>query len=97
MDGERLELLASIDRHEAALLAYARGLMHWHSRSGFCSVCGHPTRSVAAGHLSTRERRASPSLPKGTGTASKKLASHSPTDAAHAATQSPRSIGPDGA
>ena len=40
-----------LDDHEAALLAYARGLMHWHSRSGFCSVCGHPTRSVAAGHL----------------------------------------------
>lgn len=40
-----------LDRREAALLAYARGLMHWHERTRFCSVCGSPTRSAEAGHV----------------------------------------------
>ena len=35
---------------EGALLAYARGLMHWHARHGFCAVCGQPAVSEAAGH-----------------------------------------------
>lgn len=40
-----------IDRTEGALLAYARGLMHWHRRHRFCGLCGHPTKSERAGHL----------------------------------------------
>ncbi|MFZ5791557.1 MAG: NAD(+) diphosphatase [Pseudomonadota bacterium] len=36
---------------EGQLLAYARGLMHWHQRHRFCGVCGAPTRSEEAGHL----------------------------------------------
>ncbi|HYH47883.1 MAG TPA: NAD(+) diphosphatase [Thermoanaerobaculia bacterium] len=36
---------------EAALLAYVRGLLHWHSRHGFCGVCGAPTESRDGGHL----------------------------------------------
>lgn len=36
---------------EAALLAYARALMHWHGRNGFCPVCGHPTAAVQGGHV----------------------------------------------
>ena len=36
---------------EGALLAYARGMMYWHSRHRFCGLCGHPTESLEAGHL----------------------------------------------
>jgi len=36
---------------EGALLAYARGLMHWHARHRFCGVCGSPTESSEAGHV----------------------------------------------
>jgi len=35
---------------DGALLAYARGLLHWHSRHGFCGVCGSPTESAESGH-----------------------------------------------
>jgi NAD+ diphosphatase len=35
---------------EGALLAYARGLIHWHARHRFCGVCGQPTASEEAGH-----------------------------------------------
>jgi NAD+ diphosphatase len=35
---------------EAALLAYAKGLLWWHERHRFCGVCGHPTRSTDGGH-----------------------------------------------
>ncbi len=36
-------------RH-AALLAYARGLTHWHRRHRYCGDCGSPTASVDGGH-----------------------------------------------
>jgi NAD+ diphosphatase len=36
---------------EGALLAYARGLLHWHARHGFCGVCGSPTESSEGGHV----------------------------------------------
>jgi NAD+ diphosphatase len=35
---------------EAALLAYAKGLLWWHERHRFCGVCGHPTESTDGGH-----------------------------------------------
>jgi NAD+ diphosphatase len=35
---------------EAALLAYARGMLWWHARHRFCGVCGSPTRAIDAGH-----------------------------------------------
>jgi len=35
---------------EAALLAYAKGILWWHERHRFCGVCGSPTRSVDGGH-----------------------------------------------
>ena len=38
-------------RDEGGLLAYARGLMHWHQRHRFCGVCGSPTESREAGHM----------------------------------------------
>ena len=36
---------------EAALLAYARAMVHWHQRHRFCGVCGHPTENRDGGHL----------------------------------------------
>ncbi len=38
-------------RGDGALLAYARGLVHWHDRHRFCGSCGAPTRPTHAGHL----------------------------------------------
>jgi len=35
---------------EAAILAHARGLMHWRGRHGFCGVCGGPCEPRSAGH-----------------------------------------------
>jgi NAD+ diphosphatase len=35
---------------DAALLAYARALMHWRGRHRFCGVCGHECRAEKAGH-----------------------------------------------
>jgi NAD+ diphosphatase len=42
---------ARLPGHEAALLAQAKALLHWHSRHRFCGVCGSPTRSDEAGHV----------------------------------------------
>ncbi|GAB4394121.1 MAG: NAD(+) diphosphatase [Kiloniellaceae bacterium] len=39
-----------MDREESAILAYARGLAHWHARHGFCGVCGAETVSEKGGH-----------------------------------------------
>jgi NAD+ diphosphatase len=36
---------------EAALLAYARGLIYWHQRHRHCGLCGAPTLSVEGGYL----------------------------------------------
>jgi len=38
---------------EAHLLAHARGMIHWHSKHGFCGVCGAPTESRHNGHERT--------------------------------------------
>lgn len=35
---------------EAAILAHARGLMHWRGRHGFCGVCGGQCEPRSAGH-----------------------------------------------
>ncbi len=35
---------------DAAILAHARGLMHWRSRHGFCGVCGGKCEPRSAGH-----------------------------------------------
>ena len=40
-----------MSRREGAILAYARGLLHWHKRHRFCGVCGGPTQSRQGGHL----------------------------------------------
>ena len=40
-----------LERSEGAVLAYARGLVHWHGRHRFCGVCGRPTASRQGGHV----------------------------------------------
>lgn len=39
-----------MNREDGALLAYARGLAHWHGRHRFCGVCGSATVSEKGGH-----------------------------------------------
>lgn len=41
---------AIIDRDQAALLAYARGMVTWHGNHRFCGICGNPTNNSAGGH-----------------------------------------------
>jgi len=40
-----------LPQRTGSLLAYARGLAHWHSRHRFCGVCGSPTIGAEAGHV----------------------------------------------
>jgi NAD+ diphosphatase len=42
---------ALMDRREGTLLAYARGIVHWHQRHRFCGACGSPTTSRHGGHM----------------------------------------------
>ncbi|MDX2101686.1 MAG: NAD(+) diphosphatase [Alphaproteobacteria bacterium] len=42
---------STLPRLEAHLLAYARGLAHWHARHRFCGVCGSETEMQEAGHV----------------------------------------------
>ena len=37
--------------HDGGLLAYARGMIHWHRTHSYCGVCGSLTESLHAGHL----------------------------------------------
>ncbi|MGH7076231.1 MAG: NAD(+) diphosphatase [Stellaceae bacterium] len=40
-----------VGNRDGSLMAYARGMLFWHSRHLFCGVCGAPTRSEEAGHV----------------------------------------------
>ena len=40
-----------LPRHQASMLAQARGLMHWRSRYRFCGLCGAPCRASRGGHV----------------------------------------------
>ena len=40
-----------LGRRDGSLLAYAKAMMHWHSRHRFCGVCGSPTVPAEAGHV----------------------------------------------
>ncbi|HVA15577.1 MAG TPA: NAD(+) diphosphatase [Stellaceae bacterium] len=55
-----------LPRHEASLLAFARGMSYWHSRHRFCGVCGSPTRGEEAGHVRrcTNEACNAPHFPR---------------------------------
>lgn len=41
----------ALSRPEAALLAYARGMLFWHRNHRFCGRCGAQTKSKKGGHL----------------------------------------------
>ncbi len=45
------EVGALLPQRDGSILAYARGLMHWHRRHRFCGRCGAPTESRRSGHL----------------------------------------------
>jgi NAD+ diphosphatase len=36
---------------DGSLMAYAKAMIHWHSRHRFCGVCGNPTIAAEAGHV----------------------------------------------
>jgi len=40
-----------MNQEEGALLAYARGLIHWHKTHLFCGACGGVTESKSSGHM----------------------------------------------
>ena len=40
-----------VAKPEAAILAHARGLMHWRGRQRFCGVCGARCEPQSAGHM----------------------------------------------
>ena len=40
-----------MEASQGAMLAYARGMVHWHRNHRFCGRCGGPTESRQAGHL----------------------------------------------
>lgn len=42
-----------LDDRDAALLAYARGMLYWHRNHRFCGRCGSPTLSRKGGHSRT--------------------------------------------
>jgi NAD+ diphosphatase len=44
------QVAAGLPANDAAILAHARGLMHWRLRHGFCGVCGHGCEPRSAGH-----------------------------------------------
>lgn len=46
-------LFPTLDRATAALLAHARGVLHWHRNQRFCGTCGSATTSRDGGHART--------------------------------------------
>jgi len=40
-----------LPRRDGSMLAFARGMIYWHSRHRFCGVCGYKTVSEQAGHV----------------------------------------------
>ncbi len=45
------DVASSLDAHESALLAQAKGMIAWHRHNQFCSRCGNPTDSTEAGYM----------------------------------------------
>jgi len=41
---------SALPADDAALMAYARGIMYWQDLCLFCSRCGHPLSSIQGGH-----------------------------------------------
>lgn len=44
-------LFPTLPSDQAAVLAYARGILHWHRNQRFCGACGEATESRDSGHL----------------------------------------------
>jgi NAD+ diphosphatase len=44
------EVAPLLEGKDGALLAYAKTLVHWHSRNHFCGACGSPTEIREGGH-----------------------------------------------
>ncbi|MEM9488258.1 MAG: NAD(+) diphosphatase [Myxococcota bacterium] len=49
-------VVGAVDAATAAILACARGLLHWHRSQQFCGACGSATDSCRAGHARTCRR-----------------------------------------
>jgi len=49
-------LVGALDAREAALQAYARGILHWHRHQRFCGTCGAETEDRNGGHMRTCSR-----------------------------------------
>ena len=45
------EVIADLGHADAAILAYARALVHWRRTHRFCGACGKPATSVRGGHV----------------------------------------------
>jgi len=45
-----MQLAAGTNSGDAAIIAQARSLLHWHARHRFCANCGAPTRVLKAGY-----------------------------------------------
>ena len=45
------DIAASLPARDAAVLGYARGMLHWHRNHHFCGYCGHATESRNGGHV----------------------------------------------
>jgi NAD+ diphosphatase len=43
--------VGTLRHREAALLGYARGILHWNRHQHYCGTCGSATRSGHGGHL----------------------------------------------
>lgn len=48
----------NLERHEAGLFAYAKGLAHWQRETRYCAYCGAPVQLVASGHRAQCTRSA---------------------------------------
>lgn len=40
-----------LEAQDATLMAYARGMLHWHQQHQYCGLCGHPAESQQGGHM----------------------------------------------
>jgi NAD+ diphosphatase len=45
------EAVAGLPQDEGGIVAYAAGLLNWHRRNRFCSVCGTPSLAREGGHI----------------------------------------------
>jgi len=44
------QLTALLEASDAAILALAKGLVHWHNSHQYCGLCGNINKSIEAGH-----------------------------------------------